>query len=103
LGCDVSRFWKFCRPILNVAGARGNTRLCPSRQTDLCAWMSAILLGGLLSDAVLGWWWADSVAALVMVPIIVRDGLRAFRGKFCADCRGSAGAPADAPVCRSPS
>ena len=57
-----------------------------SKQTDLCAWLSAILLGGLLLNALLGWWWADPVAALVMVPIIAREGIQALRGRACADC-----------------
>jgi divalent metal cation (Fe/Co/Zn/Cd) transporter len=54
-------------------------------QTQLCACLSAILLGGLLLNALLGWWWADPVAGLVMVPIIFREGYDAFRGKSC-DC-----------------
>jgi divalent metal cation (Fe/Co/Zn/Cd) transporter len=57
-----------------------------ARQTSLCAYLSAILLGGLLLNATLGWWWADSVAALVMVPIIVREGVMALRGEVCDDC-----------------
>ena len=57
-----------------------------SRQTDLCAWLSAILLGGLGLNALWGWWWADPVAARVMVPIIAREGWTALRGETCADC-----------------
>jgi divalent metal cation (Fe/Co/Zn/Cd) transporter len=57
-----------------------------SRQTSLCAYLSAILLGGLALNAVWGWWWADPVAALVMVPIITREGLKALRGETCQDC-----------------
>ncbi|HNX50343.1 MAG TPA: cation transporter, partial [Thermoanaerobaculaceae bacterium] len=54
-----------------------------SRQTDLCAYLSAILLLGLGLNAVLGWWWADPVAGLAMVPIIGREGLGAWRGRPC--------------------
>lgn len=54
-----------------------------SRQTDLCAYLSAILLGGLLLNATVGWWWADPVAALIMVPIIAKEGIDALRGKSC--------------------
>jgi divalent metal cation (Fe/Co/Zn/Cd) transporter len=54
-----------------------------SRQTDICAYLSAILLGGLLLNALFGWWWADPVAALVMVPIIAREGIEALRGESC--------------------
>ncbi len=57
-----------------------------SRQTSLCAYLSAILLGGLVLNATLGWWWADSVAALLMVPIIANEGLEALRGERCDDC-----------------
>jgi divalent metal cation (Fe/Co/Zn/Cd) transporter len=56
-----------------------------SRQTDLCAYLSAILLGGLILNAVFGWWWADPVAALIMVPIITNEGIEALRGEPC-DC-----------------
>ena len=57
-----------------------------SRQADFCMYLSAILLAGLLLHALLGWWWADPVAALVMVPIIAREGLLGLRGKACDDC-----------------
>jgi divalent metal cation (Fe/Co/Zn/Cd) transporter len=56
-----------------------------SRQTDLCAYLSAITLAGLMLNALFGWWWADPVAALVMVPIIAREGLEALRGETCCD------------------
>ena len=61
-----------------------------SRQTDLCAWLSAILLGGLLCNALLGWWWADPAAALLMSPIIAKEGVQALRGNPCA-CQPCAG------------
>lgn len=57
-----------------------------SRQTDICAYLSAILLAGLLLNALLGWWWADPVAALVMVPLIAHEGIEALRGKDPCDC-----------------
>ena len=57
-----------------------------SRQTSLCAYLSAILLGGLALYAVVGWWWADPVAALVMAPIIAHEGVEALRGEHCDDC-----------------
>jgi divalent metal cation (Fe/Co/Zn/Cd) transporter len=56
-----------------------------SRQTDICAYLSAILLGGLLLNALLGWWWADPVAALAMVPIIAKEGIESLRGERCCD------------------
>ncbi len=54
-----------------------------ARQTEFCAYLSVILLGGLLLNALPGWWWADPVAALTMVPIITREGWRTLRGKSC--------------------
>jgi divalent metal cation (Fe/Co/Zn/Cd) transporter len=54
-----------------------------SRQTDICTYLSAILLGGLILNALFGWWWADPVAALVMIPIIAKEGVEALRGEQC--------------------
>jgi divalent metal cation (Fe/Co/Zn/Cd) transporter len=54
-----------------------------SRQTDLCSYLSAILLVGLGANAVCGWWWADPIAGLLMVPIIGREGVLALRGTAC--------------------
>lgn len=69
-----------------VAAAIGSKALAAdATQTALCTYLSAILLGGLLLNAIVGWWWADPVAALVMVPIIVREGLEGIRGERCED------------------
>jgi len=58
-----------------------------ARQTDICMYLSAILLGGLGLNALFGWWWADPIAALVMVPLIVWEGREALRGHAaCDDC-----------------
>ncbi|MGC8759239.1 MAG: cation transporter [Bryobacteraceae bacterium] len=54
-----------------------------SRQTLLCSYLSAILLGGLVLNATYGWWWADPAAGLVMTPIIAREGWLAWRGEGC--------------------
>jgi divalent metal cation (Fe/Co/Zn/Cd) transporter len=56
-----------------------------ARQTELCTYLSAILLGGLLLNALFGWWWADPVAALVMVPIILKEGVEGLRGDGCCE------------------
>lgn len=70
-----------------VAASLGSRALeSDSRQTDLCAYLSAILLAGLLLNALLGWWWADSAAALCMVPIIANEGVEALRGEHCETC-----------------
>ncbi len=57
-----------------------------ARQTALCGYLSAILLGGLLLNGALGWWWADPLAALCMVPIITREGVEAVQGRAGCDC-----------------
>jgi divalent metal cation (Fe/Co/Zn/Cd) transporter len=59
--------------------------MADSKQTELCTYLSAILLGGLLLNALVGWWWADPVAALIMVPIIVKEGIEGLRGETCCD------------------
>ncbi len=69
-----------------IAAAIGSKALdADATQTALCMYLSAILLAGLLLNALLGWWWADPIAALVMVPIIVREGLEGIRGERCED------------------
>jgi divalent metal cation (Fe/Co/Zn/Cd) transporter len=57
-----------------------------ARQTSLCAYLSLIALAGVGLNALLGWWWADPVAALAMVPIIVREGLHGLRVQPDACC-----------------
>ncbi len=56
-----------------------------AKQTLLCTYLSAVLLGGLVLNAVLGWSWADPVAALGIAALAVREGLNAWRGDPC--CR----------------
>lgn len=59
-----------------------------ARQTSLCAYLSVIALAGVALNQWLGWWWADPVAALAMVPIIAKEGMDGVRGApHCADCR----------------
>ena len=55
-------------------------------QTDFCAYLSAILVCGLLLNALLGWWWADPAAALIMVPIIGKEGIEALQARCCRGC-----------------
>jgi divalent metal cation (Fe/Co/Zn/Cd) transporter len=55
-------------------------------QTSLCAYLSVIALAGVALNMMLGWWWADPVAALAMVPIIAKEGVEGLRGETeCAD------------------
>jgi divalent metal cation (Fe/Co/Zn/Cd) transporter len=57
-----------------------------SRQTLLCAYLSAALLIGLAANAVAGWWWADPLVALVIGAVAVREARDAWRGKSCSCC-----------------
>ena len=52
-----------------------------AKQTSLCAYLSVIALAGVGLNALVGWWWADPVAALAMVPIIAREGVHGLRLK----------------------
>lgn len=57
-----------------------------ARQTDICFYLSALLLAGLALNAWLGWWWADPAAALAMVPLIAYEGLEAVKGRTTCAC-----------------
>jgi divalent metal cation (Fe/Co/Zn/Cd) transporter len=91
IGIALSALSLVVMPLLARAKRRVATSLnsralqADSRQTDICAYLSAILLGGLVLNALLGWWWADPLAALVMVPIIVKEGIEALRGETCCN------------------
>ncbi|WP_407111653.1 cation transporter [Streptomyces sp. DSM 116494] len=76
-------------PFLSAAQRRAGRELgsasavADSKQTLLCTYLSAVLLFGLLANLLLGWSWADPVAALVIAVIAVREGRDAWRGKGC--------------------
>lgn len=74
------------RAKLSVAQQLGSRALrADAHETIVCAWLSATTLVGLGLNALLGWWWADPVAALAMLPLIVREGVEAWRAESCAD------------------
>jgi divalent metal cation (Fe/Co/Zn/Cd) transporter len=54
-----------------------------SKQTLICAALSAVLLVGLVANSALGWWWADPLAALVIAVVAAREGVQALRGDTC--------------------
>lgn len=62
------------------------TVMADSNQTKLCAYLSAILLGGLVLNATVGWWWADPIAALAIAALAGNEGRQAWRGETCDDC-----------------
>ncbi|ROP66081.1 cation transporter [Curtobacterium sp. ZW137] len=57
--------------------------IADSKQTLVCSYLSAAVLVGLLLNTLVGWTWADPVAALVVVVVAVREGLEAWRGDAC--------------------
>ncbi|HUJ42571.1 MAG TPA: cation transporter [Opitutaceae bacterium] len=79
----------FVMPLLARAKRRVASQLrsgaleADSRQSSICAYLAGILLGGLALNALLGWWWADPLAALIMVPIMLKEGVAAIRGETC--------------------
>jgi len=56
-----------------------------SKHADFCSYLSAILLGGLLLNALFGWWWLDPADGLAMVPIIVKEGVDGLHVEACCD------------------
>jgi divalent metal cation (Fe/Co/Zn/Cd) transporter len=74
------------RRIRRAAGIGSAALKADSKQADFCAYLSANLLVGLVPNALFGWWWADPLAALVMVPIIAKEGVDAVRGRGCQEC-----------------
>jgi divalent metal cation (Fe/Co/Zn/Cd) transporter len=78
-------------PLLARAKRRVAARLdsralfADSRQTDICAYLSAFLFVGLLLNALFGWWWADPAAALCMLPMVFREGIEAVHERSCCD------------------
>lgn len=76
-------------PLLSWAQRRTGRQLgsaavvADSTQTQLCAWLSLVLLAGLLLNATLGWSWADPIAGLVIAAVAVKEGREAWRGEGC--------------------
>lgn len=93
LGVAIAALSIVVMPLLAHAKRRVATQLsscaltAEARQTDICMYLSLLLLAGLAANQWLGWWWADPVAALVMVPLIAYEGREALAGRtVCADC-----------------
>jgi divalent metal cation (Fe/Co/Zn/Cd) transporter len=74
---------------LHAAKALGSAALrAEAQETLACSYLSFTLLLGLVANAAAGWWWADPVAALFMIPWLVKEGMEGVRGEHCeAGCR----------------
>ena len=69
-----------------LAGKLGSrAQQSEAAQTRLCAWLSAVLLVGLVANAGLGWWWADPVAALAIAALAAIEAVRTWRADDLAD------------------
>ncbi|MFE7197100.1 cation transporter [Microbacterium oxydans] len=81
-------------PFLSLAERRAGrelgsaTAVADSKQTLICTYLSAAVLVGLVANSLLGWWWADAVAGLVIAAFAVREGIEAWRGDACATSVG---------------
>jgi divalent metal cation (Fe/Co/Zn/Cd) transporter len=79
-------------PLLAVAKRRVGRRLNSSatiseaNQNQICAYLSVALLVGLLLNALVGWWWADPAAALVIGGVALYEGIESWKGKECDCC-----------------
>jgi divalent metal cation (Fe/Co/Zn/Cd) transporter len=63
-----------------TADALGSPTLrADSKETLLCAWLSAALLAGLVLNAALGWWWADPLAAMAIAAFAVKEGIETWQ------------------------
>jgi len=67
-----------------ASGLKSAAMNADAKQTEFCTYLSAILLGGLLLNAIFNLWWADPVAALIMVPIIANEGVHGLRADTCS-------------------
>jgi divalent metal cation (Fe/Co/Zn/Cd) transporter len=92
VGLGILVLSAFVMPVLarakrRVAVALGSRALeADAMQTSICAYLSVIALAGVALNTFVGWWWADPIAALAMVPIIVKEGLEGFATKGDCHC-----------------
>ena len=71
---------------LRVA-ARLNSRAlrADAMEAITCGYLSIVLMVGLAATRLLGWWWLDSVAALALIPFLIKEAREAIRGE-CECC-----------------
>ncbi|OOB91787.1 cation transporter [Rathayibacter sp. VKM Ac-2630] len=94
LGLAITALSVVVMPFLSLAERQAGrelgsaTAVADSKQTLVCTWLSAAVLIGLALNGLLGWWWADAVAGLVIVVFALREGIEAWRGDACATSVG---------------
>jgi divalent metal cation (Fe/Co/Zn/Cd) transporter len=71
----------------NVGRAIGSGAVVgDAAQSNLCAWLAAVVLTGLLLNALYHWWWVDPVAALAIVYVAAREGIERWNAPALDDC-----------------
>lgn len=91
LGVGLAAFTAPTMPLLARLKRRVGQKLSSSAtvkegaQNMVCAYLSVGLLGGLLLNALAGWWWADPAAALLIAAVAIREGRESWRGAGCCD------------------
>jgi divalent metal cation (Fe/Co/Zn/Cd) transporter len=91
VGVGLAAFTAPTMPLLAIVKRRVGRKLNSAAtvkeasQTQLCAYLSVALLIGLLANALLGWWWADPAAALVIAAVAFNEGRESWRGEGCCD------------------
>ena len=94
LGIMITALSLVVMPFLSLAERRAGrelgsaTAVADSKQTLICAYLSAAVLVGLLLNSLFGWWWADALAGLVIAGFAIREGVEAWRGDACATSVG---------------
>ena len=94
LGITITALSLVVMPFLSLAERRAGrelgsaTAVADSKQTLICAYLSAAVLIGLLLNSLFGWWWADALAGLVIAGFAIREGVEAWRGDACATSVG---------------
>ena len=90
-GIALAAFTAVTMPLLAMAKRRVGRKLSSAAtvsegsQNMLCAYLSVALLAGLGANALFGAWWADSLAALLIAGVAVREGIESWRGEACCD------------------
>ncbi|MFH8252697.1 cation transporter [Microbacterium sp. B2969] len=94
LGILITALSVIIMPFLSLAERRAGrelgsaTAVADSKQTLICTYLSAAVLIGLVLNSLIGWWWADAVAGLVIAGFAIREGIEAWRGDACATSVG---------------
>ena len=94
LGIVITALSVVIMPFLSLAERRAGrelgsaTAVADSKQTLICTYLSAAVLVGLVANSLLGWWWADAIAGLIIAVFAVREGVEAWQGDACATSVG---------------